>query len=242
MEQQKGTIEEITFTSDSLGEELTLLIYKPANFSTLYKYHLLIAQDGQDYFNLGRVARLTEELIQDKQIPNTIIVGIPYKDVHDRRKKYHPNGEHHHAYIRFLAHELVPYLDHTYPTYQVGMGRALIGDSLGGTVSLLAALHYPNTFGKVAMQSPYVNSYVLEKVQSFSTPHLLQLYHVIGTEETNVETTDGQIKDFVTPNRELARIIQSKTFSSFLDEFEGNHTWTYWQPDLNRALRFILND
>ena len=49
MEQKKGTIEEITFSSKALNEELTLMIYKPANFSPLYKYHLVIAQDGQDY-------------------------------------------------------------------------------------------------------------------------------------------------------------------------------------------------
>jgi enterochelin esterase-like enzyme len=242
MEQQQGTIEEISFSSNSLGENLTLLIYKPVNFSPLYKYHLVIAQDGDDYFNLGRIARITEELLEEKQIPNTIIVGIPYKDVKDRREKYHPDGEQHLTYIRFLAHELVPYLDQHYPTYQMGRGRALIGDSLGGTVSLLAALQYPHTFGKVAMQSPFVNSTITDKVKSFSTPHLLQIYHVVGTLESTVETIDGQVMDFVTPNRELAKVIQSNAFESFYGEFEGNHTWTYWQPDLSRALRFILND
>jgi enterochelin esterase-like enzyme len=31
--------------------------------------------------------------------------------------------------------------------------RTLIGDSLGGTVSLMTALDYPNMFGNVIMQS-----------------------------------------------------------------------------------------
>lgn len=242
MEQQKGTIEELMFSSSSLGEEIPILIYRPANFSTLYKYHLVITQDGYDYFNLGRIARVTEELLQNKQIPNTIIVGIPYPSVEERRRRYHPNGEKHHAYIRFLAHELVPYLDQNLPTFQMGRGRILMGDSLGGTVSLLAALQYPNTFGKVALQSPFVNSYVKDHVEGFSSPHLLQIYHVIGTKETAVETSNGQVRDFLSPNRELAEIIQTKGFQSFYAEFEGDHTWTYWQPDLQRALEFILND
>ena len=46
----------------------------------------------------------------------------------------------------------------------MGYGRALIGDSLGGTVSLLTALQYPHTFGKVIMQSPLVNETVLRAV------------------------------------------------------------------------------
>ncbi|MBM6618178.1 alpha/beta hydrolase [Bacillus suaedaesalsae] len=242
MEQQKGTIEEITFTSSSLGEDLSILIYKPANFSTLYKYHLIITQDGQDYFNLGRIARVTEDLLQNKEIPNTIIVGIPYPSVEERRRRYHPNGEKHKAYIRFLSHELIPYLDQTLPTFQMGRGRVLMGDSLGGTISLLTALQYPHTFGKVVMQSPFINSYVKDQVEGFSSPHLLQIYQVIGTKETAVETTNGQVKDFVKPNRELAEIIKSRGFQAFYEEFEGDHTWTYWQPDLIQALQFILND
>ena len=65
-----------------------------------------------------------------------MIVGVPYKNVKDRREKYHPDGQKHQAYIRFFAQELVPYIDANYPTYQMGLGRALIGDSLAATVSL----------------------------------------------------------------------------------------------------------
>ncbi|WP_246939119.1 alpha/beta hydrolase [Bacillus pinisoli] len=242
MASMTGKTEEITFYSQALQEELTLLLYKPANFSTLYKYHLVIAQDGQDYFNLGRIARVTEELLEEKKIPNTIIVGVPYSSVRDRREKYHPEGKQKDSYIRFLAHELVPYLDQALPTYQMGRGRVLIGDSLGGTISLLTGLQYPHTFGKIAMQSPYVDSSILHKVEQFPSPHLLQLYHTFGTKEDSVKTTDGEIKDFVTPNQELSNLIKNKNFESLCNEFEGDHTWTYWQPDLKQALHYILND
>ena len=105
---------------------------------------------------------MADELYEEQEIENLIIVGVPYKNVKDRREKYHPDGSQHHAYIRFLAQELVPYIDENYPTYQIGMGRALIGDSLAATVSLLTALQYPNTFGKVILHSPLVNEYVLD--------------------------------------------------------------------------------
>jgi enterochelin esterase-like enzyme len=242
MEQKKGTVEEISFSSKSLNEEMTILVYKPVNFTPLYKYHLVIAQDGQDYFNLGRIARVTEELIEQQEIPNIIIVGIPYRDVQDRFNKYHPNGEKHESYIRFLAHELVPYLDQHYPTYQMGRGRVLIGDSLGGTVSLLAGLKYPHTFGKIIMQSPFINSYIIDKVNQFREPQILQYYHVVGKQETSVETTNGEKKDFVTPNRELAVLMKARMFEGKYDEFEGDHTWTYWQPDLKQALQYILKE
>ncbi|HAQ07541.1 MAG TPA: hypothetical protein DCR24_08495, partial [Bacillus bacterium] len=130
MDYPMGKIEEITMKSKELGEDISILVYLPASYSPLYKYSLLIAQDGRDYFQLGRIGRVADELLSKKEIENVIIIGIPYNSVEDRRKKYHPKGEQHQTYIRFLAHELVPYLDKEFPTYQMGMGRALIGDSL----------------------------------------------------------------------------------------------------------------
>lgn len=240
MEFPKGTIKELTIYSAELGEDVQLLVYLPANFSSLYKYSLLIAQDGRDYFQLGRISRLADEFLFQREIENLIIIGVPYKDVEDRRKKYHPKGSQNQQYIRFLAHELVPFLDQEFPTYQMGSTRALIGDSLGGAVSLMTALQYPHTFGKVLLHSPYVDDSILSAVKNFSEGQLLQLYHVIGNQETEVQTTDGSLKDFLTPNRELSKIISEKPITYFYEEFSGNHTWTYWQPDLRRALKMLF--
>ncbi|MFD2679741.1 alpha/beta hydrolase [Bacillus seohaeanensis] len=240
MATSRGTVNELSLFSKELNEEITMLVYLPANYSPLYKYSLLIAQDGKDYFQLGRIPRLADELLEKKEIENTIIVGIPYKNVEDRRRKYHPHGEENDAYIRFLAHELVPLLDDKYPTYHMGMGRALIGDSLGATVSLMTALKYPHTFGKVIMQSPLVNEKVLQAVERLTEPQLLNLYHVIGKEETEVKTTDGTVKDFLTPNRQLHELLEKRNFSFFYEEFDGNHTWKHWQPDLKRALKMMF--
>jgi len=238
--QKVAPIKEEKIYSKELNEEIELLIYLPSTFSPLYKYNILIAQDGADYFKLGRIARFTEELLSNKEIENVIIVGIPYKDVQDRRRKYHPKGEQFNAYIRFLAHELVPYLDEKFPTLHMGHGRALIGDSLGGTVSLMAALSYPHTFGRVIMQSPFVNEDVKKAVEEFATPSLLSIYHQIGKQETEVETTDGQVKDFITPNRELHELMKQKGFPVIYEEFDGDHKWTYWQPLLKEIMRKML--
>ncbi|OLS41843.1 esterase family protein [Bacillus sp. MRMR6] len=240
MDFPRGTIKEVMFNSSELAEQIELLIYLPANFSPLYKYSLLIAQDGRDYFQLGKIGRLADEYLSKRKIENLIIVGIPYKDVQDRRRKYHPEGERNEKYIRFLAHELVPYLDHEFPTYQMGSTRALIGDSLGATVSLLTALYYPYTFGKVLLQSPYVDHNVLDMVEAYTNPSLLEIYHIIGTRETEVQTTNGLVSDFLTPNRELSKMFTEKQFTYFYEEFAGNHTWTYWQLDLRRALKIMF--
>lgn len=233
----QGTINDIAFFSEALQEELHLLIYLPENYSPLYKYTILIASDGRDYFQLGRISRIADEYLTNEEIENLIIVGVPYKNVEDRRRKYLPNGDLHTAYLRFLAHELVPYLDKNYSTYHMGMARALIGDSQAATVSLLAAVAYPNTFGKVLLQSPQVNEEVLQKVQEMKDPHAFSVYHVIGSLETEVVTMDKKVKDFLTPNRKLHQLLKELGVDTFYDEFEGKHTWKFWQADLKRAIR-----
>jgi enterochelin esterase-like enzyme len=232
----KGTIKDIAFFSNSLQEEINLLVYIPANYSPLYQYHLCIASDGRDYFQLGGIARLADQLIDDYDIEQTIFVGVPYRDAKDRTRKYIPTGDLFNAYMRFLAHELVPYLDAEFSTNQLAASRVLMGDSMAATASLMGVIHYPNIFGKAIMHSPYVDEHVLAKLEGFNQGDSIFLYHVIGLKEDKVTTTDKQIKDFLTPNRTLHDMIVSKKIPTFYEEFDGNHTWTYWKPDLNRAL------
>ncbi|UOY94592.1 esterase family protein [Ectobacillus sp. JY-23] len=239
MTMTKGTLQEITFFSEALQEDMTLLIYLPSGYTPLLKHTVVIAQDGSDYIKFGRAPRVLEALLEEGEIDRTIFVGIPYKDVHDRKEKYHPSGAQNAAYIRFLAHELVPFLDREYPTYQVGNGRVLAGDSLGGTVSFMTALMYPHTFGKVIMQSPFVDEAVIKQAQQ-ALASGIEVYHIIGTEETAVKTTDGQIRDFLAPNRELHSVLKPLGTAYYYEEFQGDHTWKHWQKNLPHAFNHTL--
>lgn len=233
----KGTVQEISFYSNALDENFNLLVYIPAHYTPLNKYNMLIASDGKDYFQLGGISRLADELIDNYEIENLIIVGVPYKNAHDRTRKYIPTGDQHEAYLRFLAHELIPFLDEEFSTTQLASSRALIGDSMAATISLLAAIKYQHIFGKVILQSPYVDEFVLKAVEEAPTHETLSIYHIIGKQETEVVTFDKQVKDFLTPNRQLHELMKSKNYQNiFYDEFDGNHTWKYWKPDLKRAL------
>ena len=236
---KQGKIEEITIQSKELGEDVQVLIHLPYNYTPLYKYAILIASDGKDYIQFGRAGRVIDELLDAGEIEDVIFVGIPYKSVPERRRMYHPEGDKREAYTRFLAHELVPYLDNNYPTYQVGAGRALIGDSLAATISLLTAAKYPSIFGQVILHSPYVDDFVLEKVEAVQDSSAFSIYHVIGEEETEVSTQVDGIQDFLTPNRQLNALIEKKGFPYFYEEFKGNHTWKYWQPDVRRAIAMV---
>ncbi len=238
---RQGTMIEKEINSKYLHETYSIKIYQPKNFSTLYKYHICIMQDGNDYFQLGRVATVSDQLHEEAEIEDTVFVGIHYKDKYDRLKKYHPKGEKNEAYMKFLRFEVVPLLDDFLPSYYLGATRVLMGDSLGGTVSLMTALTYPNTFGKVIMQSPLVEENVLSMVERAEDTSMLTLYHTIGTNETAVHTTSGEVVDFLEPNRKLHKLLLEKNTDYIYHELDGEHTWKQWQKDLPNALKTIFN-
>lgn len=238
---RKGTMIEQEIDSKYLDEVMTLKIYQPEAFSSLYKYHICIMQDGNDYYQLGRAATLSDRLHAQDEIENTVLVGIHYNDKYDRREKYHPSGVKQDAYIKFLVYEVVPLLDDLLPTYHMGHSRALMGDSLAGTLALMTALRYPHTFGKVIMQSPYVDDTVMDAARNAKDIHSIDIYHTIGTEETEVETTAGTKEDFLAPNRALNKFLEDKGVSYIYHEVEGEHTWKAWQKDLKRALTSMFN-
>ncbi|KSU84898.1 MULTISPECIES: alpha/beta hydrolase [Fictibacillus] len=235
----KGTIDEQTLHSKELNEQVPLLVYYPPAFTTLKKYPVLIAQDGPDYFQLGRLASTADDLIQSQDIEPMIIIGIAHHRGDDRYQKYHPNGLKHSSYLRFMSNELPTYINHEFNTYLLGSGMCLIGDSLGGFVSLVCGLTFPRTFGQLILQSPFIDANVLDILYSFSGYELLKFYHAVGTEENEYASPSG-VKDFLTPNRKLASELKTKNFEYRYEEFDGNHLWSDWQKNLIPALKFIF--
>ncbi|WP_058308113.1 alpha/beta hydrolase [Gracilibacillus massiliensis] len=237
---RKGKMEDATVTSEYLHEEIKIKWYLPEGFTPFKDYQLCIMQDGDDYFQMGRVATLSDQLHEEVEIEPTIFVGIHYQDKYDRQDKYHPNGKQNNNYIQFLTNEVLPFIEdtlHISPTK-----RALIGDSLAGTLAFMVASQFPKTFDIVIMQSPYVDEKVLEQATHVDHFSNLEIHHTIGTEETEVHTTSGEVSDFLTPNRKLNQMLQGKLNIYQYNEFTGNHTWKYWQKDLRNILIEMLGE
>ncbi|MEJ8766752.1 alpha/beta hydrolase-fold protein [Oceanobacillus sp. HCA-5259] len=239
---RKGKMIDKEIESKYLDETKVLKIYYPESFSDLYKYNICIMFDGDDYYQMGRIATYSDRLHEDYELTNTIFVGIHYKDAEDRRRKYHPNGNEYDAFTKFVVKEVVPLLDDLLPTYHMGKSRILMGDSLAGTFSLLTALRYPNTFGKVILQSPFIDEAVMEQVKQAKDHAALDIYHTIGEKENEAKLTDGRTVDQLTPNRELRDFLEAGNSNYFYYELEdGEHTWKYWQKDMIRALTTTID-
>lgn len=231
-----GTITNIKLFSESLQENIDLLLYVPPNYTPLNKYNILFASDGKDYFQLGGITKFADKLQYCEAIDNLIIVGIPYKNIEDRRRKYIPTGDQHEAYLHFLANELLPYIEDEYSISEHYSSRGLIGDSMAATVSLLAAIKYPHIFGKVIMQSPYVDEHVLNIVNNSENMENLSIFHIVGKKEDAVVRMDKTIADFLSPNRQLHDLLVKKNVDLYYEEFEGHHSWKFWKQYIEKSL------
>ncbi|HLR59144.1 MAG TPA: alpha/beta hydrolase-fold protein [Pseudogracilibacillus sp.] len=237
-----GVMFEKEIKSKYLNETLALKFYQPEELDLIYETNVCIMQDGNDYFNLGKVATISDKLHDELDITNTIFIGIHYIDRFDRRDKYHPEGEKYENYKKFLVNEVIPFVTEELPINPLGEKWTLMGDSLAGTLAFLTAIENQHLFDNIIMQSPLVNDFVIESAKQLSSNTDLEVYHTIGLKETDVGTTaDGKI-DFVTPNQKLHEVLDSKNLIYHYYEFpEGIHTWKYWQQDLPHALSVIFN-
>src|SRR5690554_8159578 len=87
----KRTLVKEMLQSHHLQETRALRIYLPPGYSELSSYPVIYCQDGEEFFNFGRIATQATKLILDEGLEPMIIVGV---DVHipDRTAQYSPEG------------------------------------------------------------------------------------------------------------------------------------------------------
>lgn len=229
---------EIALNSRHLGTTEKLIVYTPEHYSPLYSYPVLYVQDGEAYLAMCRFATILDDLIRRKELPGLIAVFLPV-ETKKRMARYHPDGAEHLAYQRFLAEEVVRYVDAHYATHPLGSGRTLVGVSLGAVASLFTALAYPHSFGQVASQSMALDAELNRRVAETAISVPLFLYLEVGTDETAVETKRGPL-NLLAANEELRDLLQQKMVTLVYETFAGDHSWSHWQANLPRMLKALF--
>lgn len=87
----KRTIVKQTLWSEQLQEERKLRIYLPPGYNEVLSYPVIYCQDGEEFFNFGRIATLAGQLIIEEDIEPFIIVGVEV-NVAVRTQEYAPSA------------------------------------------------------------------------------------------------------------------------------------------------------
>jgi predicted alpha/beta superfamily hydrolase len=200
------------FRSRVLGNARDVVVWLPPGCDGRKRRHPVVDfNDGQNIFdpataffgNAWHAGRTAANLIAAGAIDPPIMVGI-YNTGENRVHEYTPTrGEFGdpapdgrrprsrgqlRGYARFVAQEIVPFIDARYPT-RAGEGavaRAVVGSSLGGLAALYGALWHPRVFGAAAALSPSVwwdQRAVVKFVEALKRKPRVRLWVDTGTAE-----------------------------------------------------------
>jgi predicted alpha/beta superfamily hydrolase len=146
-----------TLVSKALDEKRAIRIVLPDHYNPkTEKYDVLYVLDAEDDARkILNIERLAE---QYGFIPRCIIVNIYTIWFNDREKDFTPTYVESSPtsgcadrFLRFLGTELIPYIDHTYPT---SGENTLYGHSLGGLFSLYSLIKAPQLFSSWIITDP----------------------------------------------------------------------------------------
>lgn len=139
--------------SHNLDSMRTFFVWLPPSYNK-YKhksYPVLYMHDGQNLIDPKtsysgkdwRVDETVTKLIKQHKLKEIIVVGIYNSD--DRLEEY-SDTEKGEKYLKFLIEELKPFVDSNYRTLEDNKNTAIMGSSMGGLISFIAAWKHPQVF------------------------------------------------------------------------------------------------
>ncbi|HEU4452084.1 MAG TPA: alpha/beta hydrolase-fold protein [Longimicrobium sp.] len=156
----------VDFAMPQLSRTRRIWIYLPPDYAASSKrYPVLYMHDGQNVFDTA--TSYAGEWGVDEALDSlhaagdhgAIVVAVD-NGQQQRMNEYSPwvhpqaGGGEGDGYVDFIARTLKPYVDANYRTRPDAMSTGIMGSSMGGLISLYAALRHPDVFGRVGVFSP----------------------------------------------------------------------------------------
>ncbi len=233
-----GTLEDRVFRSRALGGSRRVTLYRPARFRPTRRYPLLLVHDGGDYLKYAGLQTVLDNLIHRLEIPG-VIAGLMHPP--DRMEQYRGSE----AHSRYLVEELIPELERSLPLTGKPAGRCLMGASLGGVATLSTAVRYPDTFGRLLLQSgSFAFSDIGEHGRGPIFDPIADFVNEYRREPTAVAervfVTCGMYESLIYENRSLVPVLRKTGMEVRFVEARDGHNWENWRDRLREALAWLL--
>lgn len=221
-----------TLTRHSLlGEALIatrsreVVLYAPAASGP---WPLLVVFDGNDYLRRGRLATIVDHLVTERRIRPIAMACVRHGGP-ARVVEYGANE----VTLEFVTEHVLPLarehldLDHHYGAH------ALLGASMGGLMSVFAALRRPDLFGATLSQS---GAFAIRRRTESVVFDLAR--HAGGP--VRVWMDAGRLEFLLDANRRFRRALAAYGHDVTYREFTGGHNWTSWRNDVTHGLEAIF--
>ncbi len=248
-----GKIEKHLFASELLKNERPLWVYLPTGFSERpQKYPWLMMLDGGAYLDLG-TPRILDNLIAAQKIPPLMAVFVE-NHAHATR---HIESSCNPLFARFLAEELVPWLQASYPLSRRPEQATIGGDSYTALSSMFTAYRYPGVFGNVLSQSaPFFwfqgmdrepepgedqePGWLIRRFES-SEKLSLRLHISVGALESGFDPHNKAQTSILSSNQHMQRVLKAKGYPMQYIETNGGHDFANWRQILPEAILYLAN-
>jgi predicted alpha/beta superfamily hydrolase len=214
------------------------------------RYPVLYLQDGQNLFDdfapFGNWAvdkRMA--MLSEREMGGLIIIAIDHAE-EQRIAEFTPSvrtrlgfgdGK---RYVRFLADTLKPYVDQNFRTLPGRSHTGIGGSSMGGLISIYAALMYPEVYGKLMVFSPslWVAPNLGQWKSALSEPFQGKIYlYGGGRESPNLLSQIQRLEKNLKTNNLTAR-----TRFKFSVDPEGQHNEARWGKEFPKAVAWLFFD
>ena len=233
-----GRIDELMIDSKAFGRR-TFGLYVPARYRRTRRYPLLIVHDGHDYLRYASLGTILDNLIGRLEIPDMVVALTSSPN---RLGEYADDERH----ARFLADELVPYLERRLPIDPRPQARCVMGASFGAVATLAAAWRRPGVFGNLLLQS---GSFAFTDIGDRNhrgplfDPVVAFMNHFRARPLAVAErvfVSCGTYESLIYENRSLVPLLRSTGMDVRYVEARDGHNWENWRDRLREGLSWLF--
>ncbi|KAF2956881.1 hypothetical protein AS160_03665 [Marinitoga sp. 38H-ov] len=246
------------FYLKELNKKRRIWIYLPPDYETSNKkYPVLYMHDGQNVFDAAtsfvgewEVDETLEKLFNEGKTNGVIIVAID-NGGNDRLNEYSPwkwdntniqiakgQGGEGDKYVDSIVYSLKPYIDSNFRTIQEDTG--IMGSSMGGLISLYAAIKYPEIFKKVGALSSafwFADNKITEYAKDRGYVGDIKVFLYVGGKEGS---DPDKYKNDTIEMAELLKNLGYKNVNLLIDE-NGVHNESYWAKHFEEIFLWLYS-
>ncbi|MFQ5719816.1 MAG: PQQ-binding-like beta-propeller repeat protein [Acidobacteriota bacterium] len=226
-----GEVRTMEFTSPSLGDTRKVAVWLPPGYADSAQTYPLLVVHGMDWLDKGLLDRALDNLVGTRVEPLVVAVVAP-------RNEWwlEAGGSATVPYARMLATELVPFLDARFRLDDRAGARAVMGTGGFGLTAAYVALRYPETFGKVAIQSIFLGlgtEPALMKLIRSRPTRPVQFYLDWNRYESRSVDEDRDLRN---DGMRLAAALTEAGYTFVGGEVLDSHGWASWRSRTDRIL------
>ena len=239
------------FFMPQLNRNRRIWIYLPPDYATSgKKYPVLYMHDGQNVFD--RATSFSGEWEVDESLnglfengdEGIITVAID-NGGGSRLNEYTPwpnpqyGGGEGAQYVKFIVETLKPFIDDNYRTRQEREHTGIMGSSLGGLISMYAAIEHQEVFGKAGIFSPsfWFSDEAYTHVSNTGKKEDMKIYLLAGEQES-----ESMVPDLNAMYNTLRNAGFEASELFLTTDTDGQHSEWYWAREFPDAYIWLFSD